>query len=112
MADALTGMMLSMLGLSSGRHAEDENNQKAKPDDDDDNAMLAMPIEEVVAQPVPEQPATNRRERSKDIATETIDVVNPKTASRMSDGSPEEKNPEPKRRRHRQDSRSRSRSER
>jgi AcrR family transcriptional regulator len=104
MADALSGMMLSMLGLAAGRRIDGKkkNNEKASPDDDDDDKMLAMPIEEVVAESVPELPPSHRRERPEKRTGDPVEIIDPKTVSLMLDGSSEEKkSPEPQRRRHR-----------
>jgi len=70
MADMLSAMMLGMLGLPA--EARENSTQKGdetpeRGDDDGDEAMLDMPIEEVIALPIPEPaplPARSKRRKA------------------------------------------------
>jgi|SRR5271165_3514031 len=100
MVDALSAMMLGMLGLSGGPVADDghgDDDTAKRPDDDD--AMLDMPVEDVIAEPIPE-PARSQKTKAarKNPVAEPIKIIQP-TASAPQE--PEKTEPPPRKRRHR-----------
>lgn len=104
MADTLTAMLLGMLDLGGGRpmtKPDETEGTAAEADNDDQDAMLAMPIEEVIAHPVPEPapgaPRARRRRAVQEPKPEPIKIVRPKN---LVPATAEEPQP-PVRRRHR-----------
>ncbi len=103
MADALSGMMLDVLGLSEEACATSRSKGKETFEhvDDDNEAMLDMPVEEVIALPVPEpvpRPSnSHKRKTPRDPASEPIKMVRPSDGAAATAEEPEP----PLRRRHR-----------
>src|SRR5271166_2594071 len=100
MADTLSAMMLGMLGLAGSKYA---GSQRADPDEAGEDAMIDMPVEEIVAielpDPVPRAPGSRRRKAAPDDPTaKLIETLRPKAASPQKEARPE---PAVRRKRHR-----------
>jgi AcrR family transcriptional regulator len=106
MAEALSTMMLGMLGLSDRRPVNAQDETPTPADDDGQEAMLEMPTEDVIAIPIPE-PAivprrTPRRQAARDLEPEPIKIIRPKPPLPETIEELEQTQPEPiRRRRHR-----------
>ena len=100
MADALSTTMLNGLGLSAGRTGKAPAEQD-EPDTADDNAMLAMPITEVVATPMaaPALRRSARRRTTRAPEPEPTPVINPKHIMAETAEKPEPPAPRPRRHR-------------
>ncbi len=98
MADALSTMMLDTLGLSAGWTGKPPADHD-EPDTADDNAMLAMPITEVVATPIaaPALRRSARRRTTPGPEPKSTPVINPKHIMAETAEKPEPPAPRPRR---------------
>ena len=103
MVDVLSAMMLRLLDLRAdarlGKGA-DAGDEPAPADDADEDALLEMPIEEVVATEVTASPpvATQRRRRPAATVSEPIPVIRPAQVRPVPEETAETPEPTPRRR--------------
>ncbi len=106
MADLLSAMILGMLGLPAGARENSTRKGDELPergDDDGDEAMLDMPIEEMVALPIPE-PADLRARSARRKAVRASEAASIKTARPKHNVAEIAESPEPPARRRRRPS--------